>query len=72
MNGCTLLNRVTAPEMPMAPRSTQTPQIPQRKALPISPLIGERRDAKQESPLCDAIGGMRRPLTLALMADRKR
>ncbi len=72
MNGCAFLDRTTASQTLMAPRSIQTPPTPQRKALPISPLIGERRDAKHENSLCDAIGGMRRPLTLALMADRKR
>lgn len=56
----------------MAPRYTQTPDTPKRKSIPISPQIGERRDAKHESPLCDAMGGMRRPLAQALMADRKR
>lgn len=56
----------------MAPRYTQNPDTPQRKSAPVVPPIGERRDAKHESPLCDGMGGMRRPLALALMADRKR
>ncbi len=57
----------------MAPRYTQTSDTPKRKSIPISPLIGERRDAKHENSLCDAIGGgMRRPLAQALIADRKR
>jgi hypothetical protein len=56
----------------MAPRYTQTPDTPKRKSIPVAPQIGERRDAKHESSLCDAMGGVRRPLALALMADRKR
>lgn len=57
----------------MAPRYTQTSDSPKRKSIPITPPIGERRDAKHENSLCDAIGGgMRRPLALALIADRKR
>ncbi len=56
----------------MPPRYTQTPESPKRKSVPIVPPIGERRDAKHESSLCDAMGGVRRPLALALMADRKR
>lgn len=56
----------------MAPRYIQTPQTPKRKTVPLSQLIGERRDAKHESPLCDGVGAVRRSMTQELMADRKR
>lgn len=56
----------------MAPRYTQTPLTPRRKTIPVSQLIGDRRDAKHESSLCDGSGSVRRSLTQELMADRKR
>ncbi len=56
----------------MAPRYIQTPQTPKRKTVPASQLIGDRRDAKHESSLCDGMGAVRRSLTQELMADRKR
>lgn len=56
----------------MAPRYTQTPLTPRRKTIPVSQLIGDRRDAKHENSLCDGSGSVRRSLTQELMADRKR
>jgi len=56
----------------MPPRYTQTPQIPKRNSIPIPQLIGERRDPKHESSLCDGMGAVRRSLTQERMADRKR
>ncbi len=56
----------------MSFRSAQPPVSPKNPPRPVSRLLGERRDAKHESPFYEMAGSVRRPLSQELLADRKR
>ncbi len=56
----------------MSFRSAQPPVSPKQPPRPVSRLLGERRDAKQESPFYEMAGSVRRSLSQELLADRKR
>lgn len=65
---------VIRPRDHMSPRPLPAPPQSSPRSQPVkaASLVGERRDAKQESPFERADGSAGRSLSQELLADRKR